>query len=183
MVKLDDGFRIFRTLRGSPPYWESAKRDILSMLRQCGIPTWFISLSAAETHWTPLLRSLGKFIDKTNYTNEEIEDFTWQTKCRLIKSDPVTAARYFDNRIQQFIYTYLLSPMAPLGTVVDFWYRVEFQHRGSPHIHGLLWVSDAPKYETDDNDKIEEFISKHISTDSTFDPLVSYQKKSSFTYL
>jgi len=28
--------------------------------------------------------------------------------------------------------------------VEDFWYRFEWQFRGSPHIHGLLWLSDAP---------------------------------------
>ena len=40
MVKLDEGYRIFRTLRGSPPYWESAKKDIFAMIRQLGLPTW-----------------------------------------------------------------------------------------------------------------------------------------------
>ncbi|KAJ1518875.1 hypothetical protein ONE63_011522 [Megalurothrips usitatus] len=28
--------------------------------------------------------------------------------------------------------------------VVDFWYRVEYQHRGSPHLHGLFWIKGAP---------------------------------------
>ena len=50
MVKLDEGYKIFRTLRGSPPYWENAKRDLFSMIRHLGIPALFITLSAAETH-------------------------------------------------------------------------------------------------------------------------------------
>ena len=27
---------------------------------------------------------------------------------------------------------------------VDFWYRFEWQHRGSPHVHGIAWFADAP---------------------------------------
>ena len=45
----NDGYRVLRTLRGSPPYWESAKRDVFSMIRQLGFPTWFWSFSASKT--------------------------------------------------------------------------------------------------------------------------------------
>ena len=27
---------------------------------------------------------------------------------------------------------------------VDFWYRFEWQHRGSPHVHGIAWLADVP---------------------------------------
>ena len=32
----------------------------------------------------------------------------------------------------------------PLLGVLDFWYRYEWQERGSGHIHGFLWLKDAP---------------------------------------
>ena len=28
--------------------------------------------------------------------------------------------------------------------VKDFWSRFEWQHRGSPHVHGFLWLHGAP---------------------------------------
>ena len=28
--------------------------------------------------------------------------------------------------------------------VKDYWLRFEWQHRGSPHVHGLAWLSNAP---------------------------------------
>lgn len=40
---------------------------------------------------------------------------------------------------------------------------VEFQGRGSPHIHCVLWVKDAPKYDVDSNSRVCEFIDKYIS--------------------
>ena len=99
---------------------------------------------------------------------------TWDTKSRLIKSDPVSVARYFDNRVQQFFSQFLLSPVAPIGNVKDFFYRIEFQNRGSPYIHGLLWVEDAPQKDKDSDKDIEDFVTKHISTDKS-NPLAKYQ--------
>ncbi len=29
----------------------------------------------------------------------------------------------------------------------DYWLRFEWQHRGSPHVHGLTWLKDAPDVE------------------------------------
>lgn len=34
------------------------------------------------------------------------------------------------------------------GKLVDYILRVEFQQRGSPHVHCLLWIEDAPKFDT-----------------------------------
>ena len=28
--------------------------------------------------------------------------------------------------------------------VKDFWSRYEWQHRGSPHVHGFIWLEGAP---------------------------------------
>ena len=47
LINLDDGFRVLRNLRGSPPYFERCKKDLFAMIRQLGNPTWFCSFSAA----------------------------------------------------------------------------------------------------------------------------------------
>ena len=44
----------------------------------------------------------------------------------------------------QFITNFLLSKAQPLGNISDWFYRVEYQQRGSPHIHILIWLEDAP---------------------------------------
>ncbi|XP_063951720.1 uncharacterized protein LOC135153231 [Lytechinus pictus] len=165
MVKLDEGYRIFRTLRGSPPYWETAKKDLFAMIRQLGLPTWFISLSSAESHWTDLLISLGKLVDNKQYSAEDVSSFTWETKNRLIRSDPVTVTRYFDHRVKKFYQNFLQGSCEPLGKISEHFYRIEFQHRGSAHLHSLLWVNGAPKFEIDSNSDIENYIDNFIETD------------------
>ena len=41
LIQLDEGFRVLRNLRGSPPYFEKCKKDLFAMIRQLGNPTWF----------------------------------------------------------------------------------------------------------------------------------------------
>ena len=163
LVKLDEGYRIFRTIRNSPPYLESKKKDLFAMIRQIGLPTWFISLSAAETKWNDLLKCLAKLVDNVEYTDDDCEKMSWHEKSKLLKSDPVTCARFFDNRVHEFIYRVLMSSHNPIGTVVDFFYRVEFQQRGSPHIHMLMWIENAPIYGKSPDIEISNFIDKHVS--------------------
>lgn len=57
----------------------------------------------------------------------------------------------------------MLSKVSPLGKIEDWFYRVEFQQRGSPHIHMLLWVDGAPKFGVDSDEKVIEFIEEIIT--------------------
>ena len=97
-----------------------------------------MSLSAADTRWTDLLKMLAKLNDGIEYSEKELEHLTWQEKTKLVQKDPVTCSRYFDHRVQEFLNTVLKSSCEPIGKLLDFFYRVEFQQRGSPHIHMLV---------------------------------------------
>ncbi|VDI57226.1 Hypothetical predicted protein [Mytilus galloprovincialis] len=103
LVRLDEGYYIFRSLRNSPVYLEKRKKDLFAMIRQLGLPTWFGSLSSADTNWKDLLRILGKLNDGKEYTDNELEEMDWHQKSKLVQKDPVTCSRYFDYRVQQFI--------------------------------------------------------------------------------
>lgn len=35
----------------------------------------------------------------------------------------------------------------------NYVYRVEFQARGSPHIHWLFWIKDTPQFKDDADEK------------------------------
>ena len=57
----------------------------------------------------------------------------------------------------------LLGKTTALGKIIDYFARVEFQNRGSPHMHMFLWVMDGPDIKSADHDTIVSFIDKHIS--------------------
>ena len=126
---LDEGYKFLRVLRGSPPYFEKAKKDIFAMIRQLGPATctWFCSFSSAETQWIHLLRILGKLVDDKDYSDNELENLNWEEKCRLIQSDPVTCTCHFDYQFNQFLKHFLTSSAAPLGKIADWFYRVEYK--------------------------------------------------------
>ncbi|KAJ8018581.1 hypothetical protein HOLleu_43353 [Holothuria leucospilota] len=50
------------------------------MIRQLGIPTWFMSFSAAETRWFHLLRILGKTVHSKVYSDAQLLNMTWHEK-------------------------------------------------------------------------------------------------------
>ena len=58
------------------------------------------------------------------------------------------------------------SPHDFLGHLADYFYRVEFQQRGSPHIHMLIWVKDAPKYNSNSVKEITDFVDTYLKCSS-----------------
>ena len=84
-------------------------------------------------------------------------------KSELIQKDPVTCARNFEHMVQLCIHNFIKSSSHPIGEVVDFFYRVEFQQRGSPHIHGLFWIKNDPDYGKDTDEDIAKFVDSYVS--------------------
>ena len=56
---------------------------------------------------------------------------------KFMKDHYVLITRIFDERVKNFIQNVLLY-----HHVEYYAYRVEFQMRGMPHIHGVLWLND-----------------------------------------
>lgn len=89
---------------------------------------------------------------------------TLKERCDFFRSNPVTAARHFDNRVQLFPKNILLNKqLNPLGNITDYKYRIEFQQRGSPHVHMVAWVDIAPSIENNSLQEMKMFIENHIS--------------------
>jgi len=61
---------------------------------------------------------------------------------------------------------------------MHYW-RVEFQQRGSPHIHGMFWLKIAPQVDFDNDASISpvvDFIDRFVTTDVTNSDLSEYLK-------
>ncbi len=56
-----------------------------------------------------------------------------------------------------------MSPSQPIGKIVDHFYRVEFQQRGSPHVHCLFWIEGAPQINKNTDEEVVEFIDKYVT--------------------
>ncbi|KAE9522171.1 hypothetical protein AGLY_017431 [Aphis glycines] len=117
------------------------------MIRQLGKPTAFMTLSTNEIGWPDLLTLLHKLAEeKEDMQNFIASELSFIQKSSLINNDAVTCAIYF-NKLVNVIMTILQSKkFSPFGKfrVINYFLRIEFQHRGSPHAHILLWLDNAP---------------------------------------
>ncbi|KAK0151948.1 ATP-dependent DNA helicase PIF1 [Merluccius polli] len=154
-----DATRFMQPLRGTPAYWEKTLRDVHAMVRQIGKPTFFLTFSAAEMRWPEI-------VEVIKAQQGELGDFSeldWNAKCDILRSNPITVMRMFEKRVDALMTSLILSPAKPIGEVEDYFYRVEFQARGSPHIHMLVWIKDAPEFEDDPDSVVVKFIDEYIS--------------------
>ena len=160
----DDGYHIYKDIPNTPPYFEKLGKELRAMVRQLGNPTIFISLSSADTSWVPLQQALGLLLDEAVYSENFIkEEMTFEQKCQQVSSHPAACSRYFHHRVQKFFKYIIMGPHSPFGNVIDYAHRTEFQKRGSPHIHGLLWIDNAPKFNISSDKEICEYIDSCIS--------------------
>ncbi|XP_072023189.1 uncharacterized protein [Amphiura filiformis] len=163
LIKRDEGYRFLAQLRGTPAYWEKSKKDIFAMIRQLGIPTFFVTFSAADRRWIEIHNSILKMLGKPPMTPEEHKNMSWDEHCDIIMSNPVAAAKLFQERLHTFINDVIMSPANPIGKVKDYFYRTEFQQRGWPHIHMVAWVENAPQMGEDPDNEVLEFVDRYIS--------------------
>ncbi|XP_074549060.1 uncharacterized protein LOC141807175 [Halichoeres trimaculatus] len=160
LIQGQEATRFMQPLRGTPAYWNKSLKDVHAMLRQIGKPTFFLTFSAAEMRWPEVIEVIKA---QQGQTLGDISALDWKAKCDVLRSNPVTVMRMFEKRVDSLMADLILSPARPIGEVEDYFYRVEFQARGSPHIHMLVWVRNAPVYGEDTDWVVCQFIDKYIT--------------------
>ena len=57
-----------------------------------------------------------------------------------------------------------LKKSKTLGTITDTFERIEFQNRGSPHLHIFIWILEKPDLTTSEGrDGFASFVDKYVS--------------------
>ena len=161
-VRKDNAYSFLKNIRGSPPYYQRTFYDLLAMIRQLGTPTWFFTLSAADLKWPDMIQTIARQYGM-QYTDDEVVALSFDEKSNWLRRNPVTAARHFQYRLNVLFQDFLRSTAKPLGEIIDYAIRIEFQARGSPHAHCVIWVKDAPKYGVDHDSKVCNFIDQYVS--------------------
>ncbi|OBZ80799.1 hypothetical protein A0J61_11152 [Choanephora cucurbitarum] len=100
IMKKGLAFQVLQKVRSSPAYWKNERINVMAMVRQLGISTLFVTLSAAEAKWPELLVILKIVLDNEVLTKNEVNELSREEKARLIQSDSITCARYFNRRMR-----------------------------------------------------------------------------------
>ena len=80
----------------------------------------------------------------------------------LCTEDPISVSRKFSLKFHAFFRKVLLNGEV-LGKVDHFYWKKEYQARGAPHYHVLLWIRHAPVIGKDDPDKVLAWIQDRIT--------------------
>ena len=152
-----------RDIRETVAYWQSARIHLFAMPRTPGPPTFFITFNADDHHWKDLMVVLASCSGR-NMSNEQVDELSDEERRTLITSNPVVTAHHFQHHFQSLVKEIIKGFGRPIGVVTDFFWRVEFQLRGSPHIHSLWWIKDAPNLDTVEARTVApDFIDQYIS--------------------
>ena len=125
----DQAFSFMNTIKETPACWKRFKSEVLAMVKQLGIPKFFLTLSCADLTWNEILA----IIKKLNEADFDISSLSYHDRCKILNKNPVLVARHFQCRVEFFKKFFVVD--GSLGKTKYFAIRVEFQVRDSPHIH------------------------------------------------
>ena len=136
------------SLRGTKQYWQRQRSRLLSMVDTLGLPTVFFTHSAADHQWPELAQLICSDPDSRT------------ARAKAVIENPALADWFFYHRVMEFVKAFYVGVLG----ATDYWLRFEWQHRGSPHVHGLAWLPGAPVVERlldDTSDTVKDEIIKH----------------------
>ena len=122
------------------------------MLREWGTPTLFLTFSCAE-YESP---EIAHYLHKVN----DVPD-SYPTG-RLCCEDPISVSRNFSQKFHNFFNTVILKGNI-LGTVTHYFYKKEYQARGAPHYHAVVWIQDTPAIGKDPPGEVLSWITERIT--------------------
>ena len=71
-------------------WFQGVMCDVLGMIRvidsYIGIPTWFLTLSAADMQWPDIIQTIAKQYD-TNLSDEDIRSMSFQEKSKVVETE------------------------------------------------------------------------------------------------
>ncbi|GJR70888.1 DNA helicase [Tanacetum coccineum] len=128
------------TFTGGARYMYNYYIDALAICLSLGNPQFFITFTC-NVKWPEIKRYMSQY---PNLTPDDRADIV----CRVL-----------EQKVKAFVN--FLKEVPTFGYVIAVLYTIEFQKRGLPHCHILLWVDSRNKIK--DAKEIDEYISAEIS--------------------
>jgi len=152
---------MLQSVRGTKQHWFQAK---LTELHDSGVGfIYSLTFSCAEYKSPDIanfLRSLNNVSSSYNIG-------------KLCTEDQISLSIKFSKKFHACFSTILVKGEV-LGKVNHFYWKKEYQARGDPHCHVLLWIQDAPAIGQDDPDKVLSWIQEKITCQIPKKPVLNY---------
>ncbi|XP_021974947.1 uncharacterized protein LOC110870055 [Helianthus annuus] len=136
---------------GGPRYMYKHYQDALAICRVHGNPQYFITFTC-NVKWPEIERYMARFPSLKAQDRPDIIARVFQLKVKSIMN--------------------FLKTNKPFGDVATDLYTIEFQKRGLPHCHLLLWVTQP--YRIKDASDVDNYISAEIPNPRTSIEVTSF---------
>ncbi|GJV53078.1 DNA helicase [Tanacetum coccineum] len=124
---------------GGPRYMYAHYLDALAICRVHGNPSFFITFTC-NAKWPEIKEYMEAFPELTTADRADIVD------------------RVFEQKVRDYVK--FIRNTKPFGDISAVLYTIEFQKRGLPHCHSLLWVSPTSKVREDSD--VDKYISAEL---------------------
>jgi ATP-dependent DNA helicase PIF1 len=125
------------TLTGTRPYWRQKESALKATARHFGTTgAVFCTWSCADHQWDDLHKHLPRYHQWRDGTDEERRKIAWENVQRF----PHVIAAWLDIRFKAFLKHVMTSFLG----MDDYWFRYEWQARGTGHIHCIIWMKESP---------------------------------------
>ena len=89
-VARDNAFLLMISVKGTPAYWKQFFFDVLSMVKQLRISTYFMKRSCTGVRSEEIPHIISK-LNKFELNEEELKDLSYQERCSILNNSPVLA--------------------------------------------------------------------------------------------
>ena len=113
-VANNGAYSFMSTIKGTPAYWKKFLFQVLAMVKQIGLPTYFMTLSCADLRWVELPSIISKLNGSSKF-DEEISQMDYEERCNILNSNPVLLARHFQYRGELLFRLIVVN--SPIGKV------------------------------------------------------------------
>ena len=93
---------VFKGMRGSPSYWKNYSGDLIAMIKQLGIPTFFLTISYDDLNSIDAVNALWK-AKHGEAASIDPKTLSYEERKKLLDENPVAAARHFNHRLRTFL--------------------------------------------------------------------------------
>ena len=129
LLSSENAYSFMSSVKGTPAYWKQFLFEVLAMVKQLGIPTYFLTLSCADLRWDELPYIINK-LNNLGLSDEELKNLSYQERTKLLNENPVLVARHFQYKVQVFFKELILD--GPLGKTKYYALRIAFHKKGKP---------------------------------------------------
>ncbi len=126
---------------GTDSYLANHKRNLEGLVAEKGSPTFWMTYTAGDNYWIDL-HSMA--VQDGHYNEDEI-GMTEKEKAAIrrkwVRDNPHIVDHYFFMRAKEYFNSFYGKDCL---NAEWYWYRIEYQKRGSAHVHGCCRLKSDP---------------------------------------